>query len=208
MRFWRRLRWTAWTCFFVLKDAARFPVPFLLPALLTLTAYPLLLLAGLEVPMAFVTAHSLGYALHVGLAMQGAVERLVTRRWPVWAFPAIHLVIVAGVLWLESSAAALRIMYLFALMRISVLLLDLAAGEAALVRHFWPQPEMRPHDDALTRVLLLRDLATILLGETVIFTGSVPLMLALLAFWHVLNRFIDRAVITSVLLVRQDVANR
>lgn len=54
----------------------------------------------------------------------------------------------------------------------------------------------------LTRVLFLRDFAMILLAETVIFTGSVPLMLALLAFWHVLNSFIDRVTASSVVLVR------
>jgi hypothetical protein len=208
MRFWRKARWTFWTCSFVLKAAARVPVQTLLPPLLTLTAYPLLLLAALPVPLAFVIAHSLGYALLVWLVMQGAVERLAKRRWPAWAFPAIHLVIIATVLWLESPAAALRIMYLFIFLRIFMLLLDLSTDDPAIVRNFWPQPEMRPHDDALTRMLLLRDVAMILLGETVIFTGSVPLMLALLAFWQVLNGFIDRAVVTSVLLVRQDATDR
>lgn len=208
MRFWRRARWTFWTCSFVLKNAAPVPVQFLLPPLLTLAAYPLLLLAGLSVPLAFVIAHSLGHALLVWLAMQGAVERLAKRRWPAWAFPAIHLVIIATVLWLESPAAALRIMYLFVLLRISMLLLDLSGGESFIVRHFWPQPEMRPHDGALTRVLLLRDLAMVLLGETVIFTGSVPLMLALLTFWPVLNKVIDRAVVVSVFLVGENTAKR
>jgi hypothetical protein len=191
----------------VLKNAAPVPVQSLLPPLLTLAAYPLLLLAGLSVPLAFVIAHSLGHALLVWLAMQGAVERLAGR-WPAWAFPAIHLVIIATVLWLESPAAALRIMYLFVLLRISMLLLDLSGGESFIVRHFWPEPEVRPHDGALTRVLLLRDLAMVLLGETVIFTGSVPLMLALLTFWPVLNKVIDRAVVVSVLLVGENTAKR
>lgn len=57
-------------------------------------------------------------------------------------------------------------------------------------------------------MLLLRDMAMILLGETVIFTGSVPLMLALLAFWQVLNRFLDRAVVVSVFLVGENTAKR
>lgn len=208
MRFWRRVSVTFWTCSFVLKDAALVPVQSLLPPLLTLAAYPLLLRAGLSVPLAFVIAHSLGHALLVWLMMQGAVERLAKRRWPAWAFPAFHLVIIATVLWLESPAAALRIMYLFVILRISVLLLDLSSDDPIIVRNFWPQPEVRPHDGALTRVLLLRDVAMILLGETVIFTGSVPLMLALLAFWQVLNRFLDRAVVVSVFLVGENTAKR
>lgn len=204
MRLLREVEWTIRTCAFVLTKAAQgLTLQGFLSPLLTLTAYPLLLAAGLEVPLAFVIAHSFGYALQIWLALNWAVDRLKALAMPGWSVLALHLGLVAVVLWLESPAAALRLLYLFCVFRILMLLLDLSDGKAATVQKFWPHPGWRPHDAPMTRALLLRDIAVILLGETVIFTGSVPLMLALVALWRVMHIFIDRVVAQSVLLAGQ-----
>ncbi len=47
-----------------------------------------------------------------------------------------------------------------------------------------------------------------LLAEMVIFTGSGPLMMALVAYWHVLNTLIYRATGNCVLLVGHLSAHR
>lgn len=209
MRFFRQIEWTIRICGIVLVHAARgISLRSLTPALVTLTAYPLLLMAGLAVPLAFVIAHSLGYASLVWLAIDGAVERLHALKMPGWTVLALHLFLIAIVLWLESPAAALRVMYIYLFFRILMFLLDISDGKATGVQLLWPHPDWRNHDAALTRVLLLRDIAMILLSETVIFTGSVPLMLALLALWQVLHCFIDSVVATSVYLVRQTTPDR
>jgi hypothetical protein len=202
MRLLRQLKYTIRVCGLVLRDAAKgFSMRDFLPPLATLAAYPVLLLLGLDMPSAFVIAYALGRALLVWAYTEKGSSGLQSLNVSPWLFPMFHLALIGLVLWLESPDAALRILYLAIALRILMLLLDLSDGNTAVVQKLWPHLDWRAHDAALTRVLILRDIAMILLGETVIFTGSVPLMLALVALWQVLHSFIDRVTATSVLLV-------
>ena len=109
----------------------------------------------------------------------------------------------ALVLLFQSPAAGLRILTLYLVLRILTLALDMSDGSADVLPRLFAEPEIRPHDHVLTRVFILRDMAMILLAETVIAMGSVPAILTLAVFWPVLHGFADRATLLSVLLVRQ-----
>lgn len=112
------------------------------------------------------------------------------------------------VMLLQSPSAALRIAYLSSAVRLSAFLLDLMDGTADAVRRLYPQHKVLTYERTLTRVLFLRDIAMILLAETVIVLGSVPLMVAVLAFWQMLNAFVEHIVVVSVILVCEDEERR
>lgn len=200
MTFWRRIKWTAFTCSFVVKDALRFHVVDLLPALLTLWAYLLLSSLLPSQPLAFVLSYAFGFALSLWLRMPSVVSHLHEKQRPVWLGLALALAQMAVVLWLESPAASLRIIYAYSSIRAMALLLDLTDGNAAVARSLWPDDNMRTYDKALTPVFFLRDLTGIALAETVIATGSMPLLLTFVSLWNLFNRFLDRATVMSVLL--------
>lgn len=99
MRFFRQVEWTVRTCGIVLMKAARgYGLQSFLPPLLTLTAYPLLLLIGLEVPLAFVIAYVLGHGLLAWLQMASKATRLRSLGMRPWLFLFAQLVIIAIVL--------------------------------------------------------------------------------------------------------------
>lgn len=208
MRFLRSFEWTIRVCGILVKDAASFPLLAFLPPLLTIVVYLILHGSGVDVPVAFVTSYVLGYSVALWLRIPWMVQQFKHHKWWVWWIVIYPMAIIATVLLLQTPAIALRLAYLGIAVRISVLLIDLTDGTADVVRRLWPDSKVLAYEGALTRVLFLRDVAMILLAETIILVGSVPLMLIALAFWQMLHQFVDRIVVVSVLLVSENEKGR
>lgn len=175
----------------------------LLPPLLAFVSFPVLQAMGAEEVNAFLIALMLGFGLRVWIALPAMVHKIIQRNWSLWLALILPLAMMGLVLLFQSPAAGLRVVTLYLVLRILVLALDMSDGSADVIPRLFAWPEVRPHDHVLTRVFILRDLAMILLAETVIATGSVPAILTLAVFWPVLHGFADRATLLSVLLVRQ-----
>jgi hypothetical protein len=208
MRFLRQFEWTIRVCSILFKDAASFPLQSFLPPLLTVTTYLALQGLRVDVPIAFVTSYVLGYALSLWIRMPWLARQHIERKWSVWWIILFPVSLMTLVMFFQSSSIALRIAYLSSAVRLSAFLLDLMDGTADAVRRLYPQHKVLRYERTLTRVLFLRDIAMILLAETVIVLGSVPQMLAVLAFWQMLNAFIEHIVVVSVILVCEDEERR
>jgi hypothetical protein len=210
MRFLRQFEWTVRLCGRVLKYSAfDLPLYSLLPPILSLAAFQILLRQSVEVPLAFVLAYALGFSLLIWLQMDLTVKKVEERKWRVWLvlilFPMTWMTLVVL---LESPTAALRLAYLYIGLRALVLLTDLVGDDTFVVRRLWNEPWILANETALTKVLFLRDIAMILLVETVIAVGSVPLMLAVLVLWPITHFVVDRIVLVSVHLVCEDAKRR
>ena len=155
------------------RDVPPMPRQAFLPGMVLIVAYPLLsvLLGPSENGQAFVTAFLLALAVRISVRFEGIVKKLLDqfsrRETVVIAIlvalgPLFLLASVDDPLWCQRSQSAYYIILG------SMFVSDMLAGRHDMAARFWPWPEMAPHLPAMTRIMVLFNLAFLLLNETMI----------------------------------------
>lgn len=157
----------------LLRDVPPMPRRIFLPGAVLVLAYPLLsvLLGHGEGGQAFVTAFLLALAVRIAVRFEAMATRLLDRfgRRETVAIALLVgmgslflLALVDDPLWCQRSQSAYYIILG------AIFVSDMLAGRSDMAARFWPWPEMVPHLPAMTRIMVLFNLAFLLLNETMI----------------------------------------
>lgn len=157
----------------LLRDVPPMPRRIFLPGTVLVLAYPLLsvLLGPGEGGQAFVTAFLLALAVRIAVRFEGMATKLLdqfSRRETaliallVGMGPLFLLASVDDPLWCQRGQSLWHV--ILGAMFVS----DMLAGRPDMAARFWPWPEMAPQLPAMTRIMVLFNLAFLALNETMI----------------------------------------
>jgi hypothetical protein len=194
---------------FLFQDLPPMPKKTFLPGAVLILAYPLLsvLLGPGEEGQAFVTAFLMALAVRVSLRFESMARQLVaqfSRRETaaltllVALGPLFLLATVDDPLWCQRSQSAYYIILG------SMFVSDMLAGRTDMAARFWPWPEMRSHLPAMTRVMVIYNLAFLLLNETMIRAVDASHWLLYWAVVPVIAHVVLSALILTVINIDDD----
>lgn len=179
------------------------PIPFqiLVPGLVIVISWPLLRIGFDDARAAFMVSFVAAMALR--LAMQADNNIRSTRvHLSAQSTVALTLILGPGVLGLMILAAdpmlCQRFLSLYFLVIAALYIIDVVDGRSTLVRHFWPDPQMRAGDATMTRVMAVYNLAMVLLNETVMQTASQTTWLLYFGLLPLLSHVVMTALVRTV----------
>ena len=173
----------------------------LVPGLFSLVGWPLLRIgfddARAAFMVAFVAAIALRLAMRADHSIRKARANLSGRATVI-----LTLMIGPGVLgllvWAADPALCQRFLSLYFIVIAALYVIDVIDGRNTLVRHFWPDPQMRAGDAVMTRVMAVYNLAMVLLNETVMQAASQTTWLLYFALLPLLSHVVMAALVRTV----------
>lgn len=178
-----------------------FPVEILVPGLLILFAWPLLRIWLDDERTTFMVAFALGMGLR--LAMKS--DYMIRQTRAQFSSPATVLMILicgpgalALLIWTADPLFCQRFLSLYFLLAASLYVIDVVDGSYAIVGFRWPQPEMRPTDAMMTRVMAVYNLAMVLVNEAVIHEASQTTWLLYFGLLPLFTNIIRTALVRTV----------
>lgn len=179
----------------------RVPASIFLPAVLIVVGWPLLRVglddARAAFMVAFVAAVALRFALRADANIKKARSRVSARTTVIWTLICgpglLGLIILA-----DDPLICQRFLSLYFLVMSALYVMDVIDGRHVLVRHFWPDRQMRAGAAMLTRVLAVYNLAMVLLNETIVQTATQTTWLLYFGFLPLLSHVMMAAVLRAV----------
>ena len=179
------------------------PIPFeiMVPGLFIVIAWPLLRI-GFDDPraafmVAFVAAMALRLAMRAQTSIRGARQHLSARATVI-----LTLMFGPGVvglmIWAGDPLLCQRFLSLYFLLLAALYVIDVVDGRNTLVRHFWPNPQMRAGDATMTRVMAIYNLAMVLLNETVVQMASQTTWLLYFGLLPLVSHIVMAALVRTV----------
>lgn len=183
------------------RRAAPLPLDILLPGLLILIAWPLLRVGLDDARAAFMVAFVAAMALRFALRAEDDIRKtrqLLSPRRTVLVTLLVGPGIIAALIALADPMVCQRFLSLYFLLMAALYTLDVIAGRAALVRFHWPDPQMRPADVTMTRVMAIYNLSMVLLNETLIQQASQTTWLLYFGLLPLLSHVVMAALVRTV----------
>lgn len=185
------------------------PVPFaiLLPGLLIIIGWPLLRVGLDDARAAFMVAFIAAMALRLALKAEVGitdVSKHMSARGTVILTLAAGPGVLGFMIWAADPVLCQRFLSLYFLLIAALYVIDVVDGRHSLVRHFWPDPEMRAGDATMTRVMAVFNLAMVLMNETVVQEAS---QTTWLLYFGLLPLFSHVVMAALVRTVRSGIAN-
>lgn len=179
------------------------PIPFeiLVPGGFILIAWPLLRIGLDDARAAFMVAFVAAMALRLAMRADGNIR---STRLHLSARTTVILTLVFGpgmlglAIWVGDPMLCQRFLSLYFLVIAALYVIDAVDGRNTLVRHFWPDPQMRAGDATMTRVMAVYNLAMVLLNETVVQSTSQTTWLLYFGLLPLLSHVVMAALVRTV----------
>ena len=179
------------------------PVPFdlLVPGLFILIAWPLLRIGFDDPRAAFMVAFVAAIALRLAVRAESGIRdtrMYLSGRTTVILTLAVGPGALALLIWAADPMLCQRFLSLYFIVIAALYVIDVIDGRNTLVRHFWPDPQMRAGDAVMTRVMAVYNLAMVLLNETIVQTASQTTWLLYFGLLPLLSHVVMSALLRTV----------
>lgn len=173
----------------------------LVPGLFILIAWPLLRIGFDDARTAFMVAFVAAIAMRLAMRAEDNIRdtrTYLSGRTTVVLTLAFGPGVLALLIWAADPTVCQRFLSAYFVVIAALYVIDVIDGRNTLVRHFWPDPQMRAGDGVMTRVLAVYNLAMVLLNETVVQTASQTTWLLYFGLLPLLSHVVMAALVRTV----------